>query len=239
VLQAPAYIVILFSSGIIIGTADKARLSADKRVLARRNGRAAKSLGEPTGSKFMTSCSCCRAMSETHYGTDHERYLGAGIVSLSQIAETSRYDKHLCEKERKEIDGQFQRGACQPWPPEGRLKAEVSRSHWEARIVMDTKRLENYDFPKLRFSSDDVVTIMGSVARLEAVRASSASGLVNMFNRLDTQERCWVVDLFEQGTSGWAIRKKKCRRRTLRTGSTTSLADFCFPRWLTQRTTCS
>jgi len=138
-------------------------------------------------------------MSATHYGTDHGRYLGSGIVFLSQITETSRYDSYLCEKERKEIENQFQRGAGQPWAPESRLKAELSRSHWDARIVGETRRLRSHDFSVLHFSPDAVLSIMGSVARLEALKSSNASGLMNVFNLLNTRERWWVVDLFWKG----------------------------------------
>lgn len=160
-------------------------------------------------------------MSEVKFGTDHERYLGPGIVFLSQIAATAHSDYYLCKKEQKEIESQFQRGACEPWLPESRLKAEISRSQWETKNIMGTERLGRYDLPKLWFKDADI-RIMGSVARLEAARSSGASVLKEMFNRLETEERWWVVDFFEHGKTTRVTRGRGRRRLHAATEP-----DFC------------
>lgn len=139
-------------------------------------------------------------MLESRFGTDHERYLGSGIVFLSQIVETSPDDYSLCKREQKEIESQFQRGACKLWLPEFHLKAEIPKSQWETRDILEEKRLECYDLPKLSFQDADIrIVERESVARLEAVKSSGAKKLKKMFNLLETEERWWVVDFFKHG----------------------------------------
>jgi len=149
-------------------------------------------------------------MSKPGFGTDHERYLGSGIVFLSQIRETSPDDCSLCKRQQKEIESQFQRGACKSWIPGFHLEAEILQSQWETREILEQIRLERYDLPKLWFQDADIrIVEKESVARYEAAKSSSAPELRNMFRRLETEERWWVVDFF---THGKAIRET--RRRT-------------------------
>jgi DNA-directed RNA polymerase subunit H (RpoH/RPB5) len=139
-------------------------------------------------------------MSEFRFGTDHERYLGSGIVFLSQIVETSPGDCSLCKREQREIESQFQRGACKPWLPEFHLKAEIPESQWETRDILEERRFERYDLPKLWFQDADIrIVEKKSVARYEAAKSSGASELKEMFNLLETEERWWVVDFFKHG----------------------------------------
>jgi hypothetical protein len=146
-------------------------------------------------------------MSKSQFGTVHERYLGSGIMFLSQIEVTSPHESYLCQKEQREIENQFRRGACKPWLPEYRLKAEISQSQWGTRDVMEEKRFGRYDLPKLWFK-DAGIRIVESVARLEAARSSAAAELKKVFNLLETEERWWVVDFFEHGKNTCVTRRR-------------------------------
>ncbi|KAH8622857.1 hypothetical protein IG631_22606 [Alternaria alternata] len=149
-------------------------------------------------------------MSESQFGTDHERYLGSGIVFLSQIRETSPVDCFLLKREQREMESQFQRGACMPWLPEFHLKAEILESQWKTREILIERRLGRYDLPELWFQDADIrIVEKESVARYEAAKSSGDPKLRHMFRRLETEERWWVVDFFRHGKA-----LQETRRRT-------------------------
>ncbi|KAL6164150.1 hypothetical protein ACJQWK_09825 [Exserohilum turcicum] len=89
-----------------------------------------------------------------------------------------------------------------PWLREHRLKAEIQKSQWETRVIMEGKELEGCYFPKLEFGNVRIRILMDSVARLEAIRLSGAEKLKKVFRRLKTEKRWWIVDFFEHDSSG-------------------------------------
>jgi len=146
-------------------------------------------------------------MTESQYDTEHKRRLGSGIIFLSQISEIDRNHGFLCKKEQKEIESQFQRGACMPWLRKHRLKAKIQKSQWETRVIMKGIAFGGCYFSKLQFGDVRIRILMESVARLEAIRLSGAENLKRVFRRLETEERWWIVDFFEHGMATKMIGK--------------------------------
>ncbi|KAL6171639.1 hypothetical protein ACJQWK_02648 [Exserohilum turcicum] len=137
-------------------------------------------------------------MPEYSYRTEHQRYLGEGIVFLSQFADIDPNDICLCRDEQKKIENRLKKGACKPWLQENRLKAEIQMSQWKKRDAKEKEWLGGCMFPRLSFKDADI-HIMGSVALLEVLRTSDAPKLKKLFDLLQTEERWWVVDFFEHG----------------------------------------
>lgn len=94
-----------------------------------------------------------------------------------------------------------------PWLREHRLKAEIQKSQWETRVIMEGKELEGRYFSKLQFGDVRIRILMESVARLEAIRLSGAEELKKVFRRLKTEKRWWIVDFFEHGMATKTIGK--------------------------------
>src|SRR5438045_3801995 len=93
------------------------------------------------------------------YGTDHERYLGSGIVQLSQIEQNPHPDPfyHLspqCRKDRRRLEQQFRHEVCEPWLKEYHLEAQVSEHVWEHRITIGLREFHGFEFPWLQFQGD-------------------------------------------------------------------------------------
>lgn len=140
------------------------------------------------------------------YGTDHERYLGSGIVQLSQIEQRPHPDPyyHLssqCRKDRKRLEQQFRHEVCKPWLTEYHLEAQVSEPVWEHRMTTGQKELEGFVFPCLKFQEDARICITGGIALLDTARSSRAWGLAQAFDPLEPQQRWWVLDFFRDSTS--------------------------------------
>jgi hypothetical protein len=147
----------------------------------------------------------CR-MDLPRYGTDYERYLGSGIVQLSQIKQNPHPDPfyHLspqCRKDRRRLEQQFRHEACKPWLKEYHLEAQISELVWEQRMITGQRELEGCEFPCLEFDEDAKIYITGGMALLETARSSRAWGLTQTFDRLEPQQRWWVLDFFRDGTS--------------------------------------
>ncbi|KAJ6192074.1 hypothetical protein J3E72DRAFT_380164 [Bipolaris maydis] len=67
---------------------------------------------------------------------------------------------------------------------------------------MEGKEFGGCYFSKLQFGDIRIRILMESVARLEAVRLSGAEKLKKVFRRLKTEKRWWIVDFFENDSSG-------------------------------------
>jgi hypothetical protein len=144
-------------------------------------------------------------MNPTKYGTEHERFLGSGIVDLSQIDQYPHPDPfhHFTSefrKERKRLEQQFRHEVSKPWLPEHHLKAQVSPLHWENKTITGWKVLEGYRYPCLMFNHGTKIHIIERLALLEIARASSVWGLAQVFDPLEPQQRWWVFDFFRDGT---------------------------------------
>jgi hypothetical protein len=145
-------------------------------------------------------------MDSVGYGTDHERYLGSGIVHLSQIERHPHPDPfyHLspqCRKDRTRLEQQFRHEVCKPWLKEYRLEAQISDSTWNHRTITDWREFDECEFPCLEFKQGAKLCITGGLALLEIARSSGAWGLAQMFDPLEPQQRWWVLDFFRDGTS--------------------------------------
>lgn len=143
-------------------------------------------------------------MEDTGFGTDHERYLGSGIVQLSQIARYPHPDTfyHLspeCRNAQKKLEQQYRHEVCKPWLNEKHLRAEISRSVWESRTETGWRRLETKEFPCLRFRKEATICITRGIALLEIAWSSTAWGIAQTFGSLEPQDRWWVVDFFHDG----------------------------------------
>ncbi|KAH8620995.1 hypothetical protein IG631_24353 [Alternaria alternata] len=144
-------------------------------------------------------------MPSTRFGTDHERYIGSGIVALSQLPRASEDDLIIHAKELKERKRRFRPGMCKPWQKENHLKAELSHRHWKNRHIGKSQRLDGHDFPELQFREDADIRIIENMALLQVVRSSKAS---RWEQRISNGGRQWVVDFFRKDGSDsreWAV----------------------------------
>ena len=149
-------------------------------------------------------------MDYPEYGTDHERYLGSGIVQLSQIKQNPHPDPyhHLspqCRRDRRELEQRFRHEVCKPWLKEYHLHAEVSSFVWEDIETEGWKMLEENKFPCLKLREGARICITGGIALLETARSSRAWGLAQTFDPLEPQQRWWVVDFFRDGKTSLSL----------------------------------
>jgi len=135
-------------------------------------------------------------MQSSRFGTDHERYIGSGIVTLSQLPNASDDDLIVHKQEIRDLKKQFGHGTYKPWLKESRLKAEISQCHWKSRRIAEYQRLGEHDFPRLQFTEDTRISIVESMALLEVLRSSQTLHPEQSFDRLEGQ---WVVDFFCKG----------------------------------------
>jgi hypothetical protein len=144
-------------------------------------------------------------MDVTDYGTIHERFVGSGIVDLSQIDQHPHPDPYHhwspeFIKEGKRLEQQFRHEACEPSLPEHHLKAQVSDLAWKDRTTTGYKVLEGRRYPCFKFNHGTEIRIIEGFALLEIARSSIAWGLEKVFGSLEPQHRWWVFDFFRDGT---------------------------------------
>jgi len=155
-------------------------------------------------------------MPSTRFATDHERYIGSGIVALSQLPRASEDDLIIHAKELKERKRRFRPGTCKPWQKENHLKAELSHRHWKNRHIGKSQRLDGHDFPELQFREDADIRIIENMALLQVVRSSKAS---RWEQRICNGKRQWVVDFFRKGKTVlscvWCASMKKSGSRNM------------------------
>jgi hypothetical protein len=141
-------------------------------------------------------------MRSTRFGTDPERYLGSGIIALSQLPEPSEDDLIIHAKELKELARRLEPRTWKPWQKKSHFKAEISRRYWKNRNIGKEQRLDGRDYPELRFGEDADIRMIESMAMLQAVRSSKAS---RWEQRINNHERRWVVDVFCKGKTVWSF----------------------------------
>jgi hypothetical protein len=126
-------------------------------------------------------------MPSTQFSTIHDRYLGHGIVALSQLPKASEDDLVIHKKELKKLEGRLKRQTWRPWQNESRLKAEISCRYWNDKSVGEMKRLNGVDFPQLQFREGADIRMIESMALLEVIRSSN------------NHERRCVVEFLRKG----------------------------------------
>jgi len=141
-------------------------------------------------------------MDSTQFVTDHARYLGFGIIALSELPEASEDDLIIHAKEVDELERRLEPRTWKPWQKKGHLKAEISLRHWENRSIGKEHRLDGRDYPELRFGEDADIRMLESMALLQAVRSSKTS---RWEQRINNHERRWVVDFFCKGKIAWSF----------------------------------
>ncbi|RAR15460.1 hypothetical protein DDE83_001101 [Stemphylium lycopersici] len=144
-------------------------------------------------------------MPSTQFSTIHNRYLGHGIVALSQLPKASEDDLVIHKKELKELEGRLKRQTWKPWQKESHLKAEISCRYWNDESVGEKKRLDGVDFPQLQFREGADIRMIESMALLEVIRSSKSSRYELRIN--NHERRCVVEFLRKDGSnsSEWAI----------------------------------
>lgn len=150
-------------------------------------------------------------MRAPEFGTDYERYLGSGIVQLSQLKRYPHPDPfyHLssqCRKEQKQLNERFKHEICKPWLPENRLKAEISEVEWEKRMETGHKKLDGTIYPCFQFDSDTRISITEGISLLEIAWSSVAWGIQRTFDWQVPQQRWWVLDFLCDGESSLPVR---------------------------------
>ncbi|RYN61333.1 hypothetical protein AA0119_g13263 [Alternaria tenuissima] len=144
-------------------------------------------------------------MPSTQFSTIHDRYLGHGIVALSQLPKASEDDLVIHKKELKELKGRLEGQTWKPWQKESHLKAEISCRYWNDESVGEKKRLDGVDFPQLQFREGADIRMIESMALLEVIRSSESSRYERRIN--NHERRCVVEFLRKDGSNSreWAI----------------------------------
>jgi len=139
-------------------------------------------------------------MHPTNFDTPYERYIGTGIVLLSQLdphycKDSFYYESRACKLKQKNLEARFKNETCKPWLPKNRITAEISQHQWEAKLVQRHLILEDgREYPVFMFEDDAVITIIDGVSRLGVARSSTAAGCLKTFDGQGLKSRWWVVD---------------------------------------------
>lgn len=153
-------------------------------------------------------------------GTDHERYLGSGILTLPKLAQELgsgrwRHDP-ASKQERNELERLLRHQVFKPWDKQYHVPVDVSMAVWNSRIKLGVRRYEGLQFERLHFENYDELCIVGKFALLELARSSDAWGLQQIYGS-QSRERWWVFDFFCIGMSSLINQRKLLTDETAQT----------------------
>jgi hypothetical protein len=145
--------------------------------------------------------------------TSYERFLGTGIVWLSQLDLKHTEDPYRsatndCQKRVEMLEATFKDGTqCTPWFPKNHIVVEISKHQWEKKKESEFEVENVGKYPLYEFQREAVLNIQDGVARVIVGLSSEAVGCVKTFR---DGPRWWVVDFLEcgkslptYGTPGW------------------------------------
>jgi hypothetical protein len=141
-------------------------------------------------------------MSSAALSTVHERYLGTGIVQISQLkshhpSDPWYYISRSCRLRQNNLTELFKHVPCKPYLPENHITAQISGAQWNARASGGEVQLDDgRTYLCVRFRDDARITILNGISRLEAARSSMERGFV---------QRWWVVDFLSDGKTCFDI----------------------------------
>src|SRR5438045_3044163 len=121
-------------------------------------------------------------MRSTNFGTPYERYIGTGIVLLSQLdphhcINPYYYTSKNCQLKQENLQAHFITETCKPWLPKNHITAGISKHRWDAKSVQRHLTLEDgREYPVFEFEDEAVITIIDGVSRLAVARSSTAAG---------------------------------------------------------------
>lgn len=151
-------------------------------------------------------------MDECGYGATSERYLGRGVVQLSQVGQHGYAEPlyHLSPpfpKQQQELVERFKHEVCKPWLRENRLEATIALSDWQSRREMGKHEYGEVSFSRWVFR-EGAISVIGPIAMWQVAKSSNVRGFKKHFGPVTPQQRWWVLELYQHGKSVGCMQRR-------------------------------